>query len=242
MRSPHAGDMQVLSHSKGIVSSLPQRSKVAIIGSGASCVKAPFDDPSFEIWGCNSLWPHCKDSQGLFRADRWFEMHPMSVQTPAEMDAIRQCPIPIYTLTDESDWCVNSAQYPLEAVFKAFPYHFFTCTFAYQIALALHEGFTSIHLYGVDFSNGSAREQLVEQACVSFWIGIAIGRGVDVHVEDEGQIVDQTHLYGYEYKEEIDSVDKQVDYLFWTRFHELQRKGQITAIQPTMQMMQEGHA
>lgn len=185
--------------------------KVAIIGATDSCKDAPFDDPSWEIWGCNSLWKLCRDSSQQFRADRWFELHPMSVQTEEELIAIRVCPVPIYTLTDESSWAPNSVVFPILDILKRFPYRYFTCTFAYQIALALHEGFSEIGLYGVDLSFGTARERVVEKACVEFWAGVACGVGVNIRFPSRQPICNQRYLYGYDYHDEISEVNKIMD-------------------------------
>lgn len=218
------------------------RSKVAIIACDPSNSFAPFDSNEWAVWGCNSMWNICRDSFGDFRADRWFEMHPMSVQTDAELSAIFQCPIPIYHLGDAKfDKAPLGVPYPIEAILNKFPYRYFTCTFAYQIALAIHEGFTTIGLFGVELDQGTARERMVEKACVEFWIGVARGAGVNVVLPEGSRLCTQSKLYGYDYHEEVDEVNGIVDGLFFRRIQELERSGLAERI-PIDGHWQEGNA
>lgn len=218
------------------------RGKVAIVAGDQSYSLAPFDDDEWEIWSCNSMWNLCKDSLGDFRADRWFEMHPMSVQTEDELKAIRRCPIPIYHLGDaKSEQAPLGVTYPIEAILKKFPYRYFTCTFAYQIALALHAGFSMIGLFGVELDRGTARERLVEKACVEFWVGIALGAGVKVITPEESRLCTQSHFYGYNYHEEVAEVNGIVDGLFFRRIQELEKTGLAERI-PLDGHWQEGNA
>jgi hypothetical protein len=205
----------------------PPRSKVAIVAADPSHIMAPFNSADWEVWSCNSLWELCKDQHGYFRADRWFEMHPLTVQTPAEMDAIRACPVPIYLLGDDHKHVPLGVPYPFEQVQAQFPYQYFTCTFAYQIALALREGFTTIGLYGVELDRGTARERIVEKACVEFWMGMAIGMGVEIGVPETSKMGFQAELYGYDYHKEVEAIDTIVDRIFFERLRELERKGCI---------------
>src|SRR5574343_1862348 len=189
-----------------------KKTKVALVGANDSYKQAPFDDPDWEIWGCNSLWKFCQDSKGHFRADRWFELHPMSVQTEDEIMAIVECPIPIYLLDERDTYAIkNAAAYPLDDIIERFKYRYFTCTFAYQIALAIHLNFLEIGLYGIELSQGTARERTVEKAWVEFWLGVAIGRGVKVHLPNDSRLCYQDSLYGYQYYDEVKEVNTIID-------------------------------
>jgi hypothetical protein len=224
VRSPHCGEIEILSHGKGAVSCLPIRSKVAIIGATPNYEEAPFDDPSWEIWGCNSLWRCCSDSEGLFRGDRWFEMHPMEVQTAEELELIQRCPIPIYTLKDETSHAPNSVRFPLEKLQKLFPREYYTCTFAYQIALAIAEGFSEIGLFGCELGYGTPRERLVEKPCVEFWLGVAWARGITIHLPDNSGLASHKYPYGYDYDDELAYIDQQVSAFVKVRDEEVATK------------------
>jgi hypothetical protein len=72
---------------------------------------------------------------------------------------------------------------------------YFACTNAYQIAMALSMGATEIGLYGTPLQGN--REVVVERPCVSYWIGLAEGRGVHVHVEHDRNLGLMRHPYRY---------------------------------------------
>ena len=80
-----------------------QRDRLLLVGASLTprmCEElAPLlDDPAYDVWGCNSLWNLHLDRAGRFRADAWFEMHPLAAQTPQERRDMDDCPVPIYVL------------------------------------------------------------------------------------------------------------------------------------------------
>ena len=207
----------------GIVEYAPKRTKVAIIGAGASRASAPWDDPDWIVWGLNEI-PQP-------RATAWWEMHPMSVQNARELAWLSQCPTPCYVLNladaalgivvdgrvgqsplpRQFAGVANAVQYPLDRIL-ALPgaRDWFTSTFSYQVALAILDGFEEIGLWGVDLRRGTLREQTVEWAGLAWWLGFAAGRGIRVTVPDD---YTWTHpgRYGFDYWQEKDSVDAQMD-------------------------------
>lgn len=227
MQSRYCANTVISSAEAGRVVSIPRRSSVAIIGAAEGFQLAPFHDATWEIWGCNNLWSHCQDKDGHFRADRWFELHPLRVQTAQELDLMQRCPIPLYTLRHLGKDFPSSVRFPLEAVEALWPRGYFTCTFAYQIALALVEKFTTIGLFGVEFLKGTARERTVERACVDFWIGLAHGRGVNILTSEQSTLAWSPYRYGYEYREELEEVETTIDGVMMTRLLELERHGDV---------------
>jgi hypothetical protein len=156
------------------------------------------------VWGCNSLWYRTRDEQDRFRADRWFELHPIAVQTDKEKQAIMDCPVPIYTLQPEG-WAKNSVAFPLDWVKQQlnFPFDFFACTFAYQVALAIAEGFREIGVFGTELMFGTPRERLFELRSLEFWLGLAMGRGIVVHFHPQSRLCRLPYKYGYDYDDEL---------------------------------------
>lgn len=185
-RSPHCANVTVDDADKGIVRVSVPRSKVLILGGGRTRQYAPLDDPAYEVWSCNDLASICVDSDGLFRADRWFELHPRDPvvewrRRPDFWEWLATVPVPVY----QFGRCDNplSVEFPIDRVIAA-GRDYFACTFAYQIGLAKAEGFTTIALYGADLL--TAREATVERATVEWWLGFAEGSGITIELPASG--------------------------------------------------------
>lgn len=209
------------------------RKKVAIVAFSytAEAVYGFQDNPEWEIWGLNNGYElgiyydlgQAREGhdghlhEGRFRADRWFEMHPVSVQPANDLHWLHACPIPIYVLDLDDPvpggYSPHAVKYPLAEVEAAFPMPrpYWAATFAYQVALAMYEGFTDIALLGMDF--GTPREWLFERPNVLFWAGNAAGRGVRLHWPEESTLFQHGGRYGYAYHEECDWCAKCVEYL-----------------------------
>lgn len=229
--SPYNRRLRIYSAEEGLVGhdiddeTVAPRRKVAIIGAGRGKELAPYDAPDWEVWALNVVgaW----DAQGRLRADRWWEMHEAKAQTADDMAWISKCPFPIYlpprfaaralppeghVIVDTVDgqrWAgaiPNAVAYPLERLERKFGASYWACTFAYQMALALDEGFTDVGLYGVDLAWGTERERTVEWACVSYWLGFLRAHGVRVHMPEGCNLGRHPFRYGVEYTEEIEAV------------------------------------
>lgn len=181
----------------------PRRHRVAIVGGAPSRVEAPWFDPSTEIWGLNGI--PSLDPRGVFRADRFFQIHEEPRLDPVERAWLSVCPVPIYTAGQECE-NANALPYPIEAVVAKYP-DYFAVSFAYEIALALLEGFTEIGLFGVELPSGTLRERTVEWACLSFWIGFAKGRGVRVTLPETTTLAWHPARYGLQYDDEVKGVE-----------------------------------
>lgn len=208
-----------------------EHKKAAIIGTGYGRDAAPWGDPTWCKWALNEIFP-----QGF---DRHFELHPMVVQSVQDLAWLARCPTPCYVLnlTDattpgiiiggglprEQLRVANAVQYPLDRVVAVTTgRRYFTCTFSYQIALALADGFEAIGLWGVGLYGGTARERTAERTCTEYWLGVAEGRGVTV-VADSG-LARQPYLYGYDYDQEVKYVNAEVAKLRTVIEHEATRR------------------
>ena len=70
---------------------------------------------------------------------------------------------------------------------------YLSSTIAYQIGLAIHEGFEEIHLYGIDLNTDS--EYAWQKDGVEFLIGVAAARGIKVVIPDDAALL-KGKLYG----------------------------------------------
>ena len=216
--SPHNAPTRV---ENGRVICDPPRKKVAIVAFSltADAVYTIQDNPEWEIWGLNNGYElaYFYDHERRFREDRHFELHPVSVQPANDLHWLHACPVPIYVLDIHDPvpggYSPHAVQYPLAEVEAKFPMPtpYWAATFAYQVALAMYEGFTDIALLGMDF--GTPREWLFERPNLLFWAGYAAGRGVRLHWPEESTLFQHGGRYGYAYHAECDWCAKGVEYL-----------------------------
>lgn len=173
--------------------------KIAILGYATpSLWRAPFNDPSWEIWGLNQLYTQ------IPRWDRWFELHSREVceripDSAAYAKWLKEQTKPIYMIQQYTDIpaCVP---YPKDAILKQFG-GYFNNTISWQIALALHEGVDRIGLYGVDMAIGT--EYSHQRPSCEYFIGMARGMGVQVDIPVECDLLKTAYLYGFEDEPEV---------------------------------------
>lgn len=188
---------------------LPQKTsdKVLILGTMPSWKKAPLDDSTWEVWGMNAFW----NTWGKY-ATRWFEIHPVSIMKKEGWKYyswLEKCPIPIYMRKHYAN-IPTSIPYPLNEVSNGY-LKIFSSTFCYQLALAIHEDFKTIGIYGVDFSRGTLRERFIEWRGILYWIGVAMGKGIKLQFpNNEENELAHRHFYGLEYWLEVEDVRKQI--------------------------------
>lgn len=173
-----------------------------------SCSLAPFDDPEVEIWGLNEAHAF---PQWFKRADRWFQIHATEswkrhiakrdVRGHFEWLKTNPMDIPIY-MQYPHPLVPKSIGYPLhevvEDVFSGFrrgdaKVKYFTSTLAYMMGIAIIEEFERIEIYGFEMSDNI--EYVMQKACAEFWIGVALGRGIEVYTPPNCQIL-HSELYG----------------------------------------------
>ena len=183
--------------------------KIAIVGSASGKDKAPFNDPSWEIWSLNNLYV---SMQGK-RFTRWFELHDFDYfngsyirrsqdnyagKTVKEyMQEIASLNIPVY-MQKHWDIIPKSRKYPFKAIMKKYG-KYFGCSFAWMIALALHEHkskpIDTIAFYGV---NLSGVEYYYQRPSTEYMIGIAKGMGINIHIHSQSNLLKANWIYAYD--------------------------------------------
>jgi hypothetical protein len=178
--------------------------KVAIVGTAPYDEPVPFGDPDWDIWGLNDGYRQFPDdSLPAFTA--WWEIHGDTPLTrrrrPLDhFERVAGMGIPLYYLHGDPP---NSHAIRLDVdMLAAVGRDYFACTMAYQMAMALLKGAEEIALYGIALMG--AREAVVERPCVSYWIGLAEGRGVPVRVyhRQPTGLMRYPHRYAYHDKQE----------------------------------------
>lgn len=177
---------------------------LVIFGTSTSLREWNFDrvkDQRVEFWGCNNMY---RTYPALFEyASRWFEMHRLAYLDTIPNDHVAQLAKftgPVYML-EQTDRVPTSRAYPLAIVNKTLralggTEGYFTSTFSYQLALAIHEGFDEVHFYGVDFYEEG--ERVFERPGLEYLIGLAQGVGVKVVLPSSCPLLTTPYLYGYE--------------------------------------------
>ena len=186
--------LTIVDAAKGIVTAEPRRTKVAIIGFATSSRDlAPFDDESYEIWTLNQLYRHVP------RSTRHFDIHcnweEDNVEGTDHAGWIRDAPIPTYMMDAHSEF-PNAVRYPIERVIEDAGIDYFTSTVAFEVALAMAEGFKEIALFGIDLIVGT--EYSVQKANLEFWLGMAHARDINVRIPTASALLKQAYRYGYE--------------------------------------------
>jgi len=170
--------------------------KIALIGSAPPTqAYAPWEDPSWEIWSHASCYATCR------RVDRWFELHPESkwrqkkTYHPDWPAWLAQQTVPVYMQAKHKS-IPASVRYPKERILAEFP-RYLTSQAAWMIALALAEGVTHLGFYGIHYALSS--EYAAQRPGCEFWMGVALGRGVQLVVPDGAPLLrEPPALYGFE--------------------------------------------
>lgn len=193
------------------------KKKVALVGfSESSRHLAPFYNEEFEIWGCNHLY------RFIPRGDVWFEFHDHKELGAKYGDGwpeyekwLKGQTMPIY-MQEQYPEFPSSVRYPLEEILDKFaftesapannngartekPRCTVKSTLSYMLALAIHEDFKEIHIYGVDMILDS--EWWFQRHNLYYFIGWAKGRGVKVVIPTESALLKEgaCDLYAYQH-------------------------------------------
>ena len=171
--------------------------EIILLGCGPTHVECPYDK---ETWSVGSAYKFAKRLDRLFFFD---DIKHCCTENPQHFDMeelkLLNKHVP-YMASKKYDEFQNLTLYPLEEVVKKFQSRFFANSVCYMIALALHEEYEAIWLYGIDHI--SYPEYVLAKGCVEYWMGRAEERiGVkNLHIP-EGSALCKTQdgkLYGYD--------------------------------------------
>lgn len=169
--------------------------KIALIGSAPSSVAlAPWDDESWEIWGCSpGAYPHAK------RADCWFEIHEWKTDgrprfTQEYIDFMNKKPKHVFMQRPAAN-IANSRTFPVWEVIAEFGPWYWSSTISYMMAYAILQEPAEIGMWGIDMA---AQEEWQDQRHhLQTLIDKARERGIRVSAAPESDILRPGKLYGY---------------------------------------------
>lgn len=173
----------------------PKILKVALVGTAPSSrMLAPFNDKSWEIWGCSP-----GNQNILPRCDVWFEIHGNLLWPEYKhygepyLAWLRSLKIPLYM--QDSSQAPNALKFPKDELVKEFGQDFFTSSFAWMMAFAIYKGAKELALYGIDMA--SRDEYILQRPGFYYFRQMARLRGCKVTAPNESDIMMPPGLYGY---------------------------------------------
>jgi hypothetical protein len=169
--------------------------RVAILGTAPSSrMLAPFNDPSWKIWGCSP------GNQNIFpRIDCWFELHANLLWPQCEsygrpyLAWLAQQPFPLF-MQDQS-WLARAITFPIMELIKEFGPYFFTSSFTEMAALAIWLGAKELAMYGIDMA--SRDEYILQRPGGFYFIQEGARRGCTVWAPLESDMMQPPGIYGY---------------------------------------------
>ena len=219
-----AAHVKILDAEQGLVQGI--RKKIAICGFASSSRNAiPVESDEWEIWTLNQFYRHTKRSDRHF--DMHWNWDSENVPGTDHRGWIRGCGVPTYMIRTHPD-LPTSMRYPIDRLIKKFGDYFTSsvaemlavlideidrrveadllaemssdaAALSGADALArsrnLYADYT-IGIFGIDLVVGE--EYFWQKACAEFWIGIALGRNINVLIPPQSALCKQRYRYGYE--------------------------------------------
>lgn len=190
--------------------------KIAVLGSAPSSIlKAPFGDPSWEIWACSpGAYPH------LSRVDEFFEVHRWEPGVVGKPQTQKQWFSPEYVAwikMQKRVWvadpealkdCPNASELPWRELVKKYGHYCWTSSIAYMTAMAIEKITAArasrpadsteedvIGFWGVDMA---ANEELYtgQRAACQWFMQILVGLKIGFFVPPESDLLTPPPMYG----------------------------------------------
>lgn len=171
--------------------------KVCIVGFTLSKEEAPFDDPSWDIRGCNNLYRPELWGGEQKRFTRIYDPHSVEeIRSDPHHEAwIKAGSTPVYVTDPQPDW-PSAIRIPRDELNNT-PYPYYTNTISWMIAHALYEGPPEeLWLIGVDMAQGTEYAQ--QRPSCEYFLGLAQGMGVKVYVPKTSDLLKSAFQYGFE--------------------------------------------
>ena len=197
--------------------------ELIILGNGPSRVECPYH---CETWGVNGGYSFAKRLDKLFMTDslegeNLYEEYNVEKLIEFNGTLVLPKPFPVFDGLN-----IPFEIYPIDEVLAKFPTRFFSNTIAYMLAYALlktksiqgHddpmprviEGYNKVYFYGIDMMTNTSYIQ--EKGGVEFWMGIALGIGVEI-VNPVTSATGKTwdgKMYGYYGLQEEEQLKEQL--------------------------------
>lgn len=170
--------------------------KIALIGTAPSSrMLAPYNDPSWTIWGCSP-----GNMKVIPRFNMWFEVHGTNLLWPENASYaadyikwMRELECPVYM--QDQQLVPHALTIPKDDLIKEFGPYFFTSTFAWMLGMAIMLGAEEIAMFGIDMA--SRDEYIIQRPGAYYFMIRGHERGCKVWAPYESDIMQPPPLYGY---------------------------------------------
>lgn len=196
--------------------------RICIMGTAPTWRDVPWNDPTLELWGLNDFYVLNPP-----RVDRWFDLHPLDKmhfasrtkkihahQVPAgyfvrpegHLEWLRAQSIPVYVQDAKALGSRSAVTFPKAEIEQMIgPY--FASSPAWMVGLALLEGVTELHIYGIHLA--TEWEYLKQKPNLAFLLGLAAGRGVKLVLPKGSPLLTESHQYAYDVDPDVPKVAVQ---------------------------------
>jgi len=177
--------------------------KIAIIGKASnSLMLAPFEDPSWQIWGLSNAY------NDIPKWDVWFELHDWEYHRRINPDhyhwLMEDHGKPIYAFEDNYHDAPWAKKFPIDdlkgmfgSLFNGNPvFKYWTNSPSYMMGLAMLQGATHIGIWGVDMVMND--EYAYQRPSCELMIGACLAKGIAITIPSESSLCKSHRLYGYE--------------------------------------------
>lgn len=160
---------------------------VCIVGFySATRALANSEPPEVELWGMNESHTFMR------RYNRWFQLHPQAWhrgkygRNDAHIEFLRNCGVPLY-MNDPMPDMPTAVIYPYDAIRDDLGRDYLTSTGAHAVALAIHERYDEIKVYGINLATDL--EYIEQRPCMEWLLGVAEGRGIKVTLPQQTMLL-----------------------------------------------------
>lgn len=177
--------------------------KVGIVGfAQGHLAEAPFGVEGWEVWGINRL--HTMHPGPYHRYFNLHDLERFHGEDHEHLKFLKEFPGPVYLRPqDIGKYDIpNQVPFPVDALVKKYQrFAYFNNTISWLLAFALENpDLTDLAVTGVDMAQDSVinAEFSSQKPSCEFFLGIALGRGVTLHIPAGSDLLNATHLYGFE--------------------------------------------
>jgi len=156
-----------------------------------------------DIWVFNEAM----SQEWVKRADAVFQLHiptiwrnPKNRNDPKHYEWLKSTNVPVFMQEMYGD-IPASVEFPKDKILRDFPnakqngepIREVACSPAWALAYAIYLGYPKIEIYGVELASNT--EYAYQQGNFKYWLGVAVGKGIDVNIHSQ---MFNAPLYGYE--------------------------------------------